>query len=156
MAGVGQTAATRQLRGHDVDFGTHPYRYAGGGAAGAAEALGVELRLVAKTIVLEADGEPVLVVAPGDREISTRSVGRLLGAKKVAPATEEQAEKVTGYRIGGISPFGTRRRVQVLCDERLADLDEVLVNGGRRGLLVSVDPAAFRGVLAATVADLTN
>lgn len=153
---AGQTAATRLLLGEGVDFGTHPYRYDGGGALGAAEALGVPLAVVAKTIVLEADGELALVVAPGDREVSTRAVGRLVGAKRVVPATEQAAEKATGYRVGGISPFGTRMAMPVFCDVRLTERAEVLVNGGRRGLLVSVEPATFEEVLGATVADVTH
>lgn len=153
---AGQTAATRELLAKGVDFDTHPYRYVGGGAPGAAEALGVPVAAVAKTIVLEADGRAVIVVAPGDREVSTRAVGRLLGAKRVVPASEQVAEKTTGYRVGGISPFGTRRGMPVLCDQRLTERTEVLVNGGRRGLLVSLDPAVFEAVLGATVADVTH
>jgi Cys-tRNA(Pro) deacylase len=150
------TAAIRALRRAGIDAGTHPYRYDGGGARGAAEALGIPEQAVVKTLVFLADGEPVLVLMHGDHEVSTRAVGRALGAKRVEPAPVDVAERVTGYRVGGISPFGTRRDLTVVCQATVLDLELVHVNGGRRGLLVSIDPTVFVDLLDPVVADVAS
>ena len=150
------TPAIRALRAEGVDAEPVAYRYEAGGAEEAAVALGLGPTTVVKTLVVEADGEPRLVLMHGDREVSLRSVGRVVDAKRVTAADPATAERVTGYRVGGISPFGTRQALPVLCQSTVLDLDRVHVNAGRRGLLVAVDPRLFVELLDATVADVAG
>jgi Cys-tRNA(Pro) deacylase len=96
---------------------------------------------VAKTLVMATDaGEGVLVLIHGDRKVSTKALARLLGVKRVVPATAEQASRWTGYEFGGTSPFGTRRQLPVYAEMTIADLPRAYLNAGRRGFLVGLDP----------------
>ena len=92
MARTPATPAIRALRDVGIEPEVHPYRYAGGGAAGAAEALGIEPHVVIKTLVFLADDDPVLVLMHGDREVSSRAVARTLGAKRADPAPVDVVE----------------------------------------------------------------
>jgi len=149
------TPAIRALRAAGIAFTPHFYTYVErGGALHAAHSLGVDCHAVVKTLVLEARGDgpkrqPLLVVMHGDREVSTRQLARLLHVKDVAPATETAVEKCTGYRPGGVSPFGTRTALPVYVEQSVLALDRVYINGGKRGLLVEIDPAALTALLAA-------
>ena len=85
--------------------------------------------------------------------VSTRALARQIGARKVTPCEQIQAEKITGYRVGGISPFGTRRPVPVYAQASIFDLPAICINGGRRGMLVELDPAELLRVLDAQAVD---
>jgi Cys-tRNA(Pro) deacylase len=149
------TPAIRALRAAGIDFTPHPYAYVDrGGSAHAAHALGVDHHAVVKTLVMEAQGDgrkrqPLLVVMHGDLEVSTKQLARLLQVKAVAPATEATVEKSTGYLPGGVSPFGTRTRLPVYVEASVLALERVYINGGRRGLLVAIDPVALTALAAA-------
>lgn len=139
------TPAVRALRAASVFFTAHPYRYEEhGGTRVAAQELGVDEHEVVKTLVMEADGSrPLLVLMHGDREVSTRELARQLGARRVAPCDVRTAERLTGYLVGGISPFGTRTRLDAAVERTVLALPRIFVNGGRRGLLVELDPAVL-------------
>jgi prolyl-tRNA editing enzyme YbaK/EbsC (Cys-tRNA(Pro) deacylase) len=92
----------------------------------------------------------VLMLMHGDAEVSTRALARAVGARSIAPCTEAVAERVTGYQVGGISPFGTRQSLPVYVEASILDLPRIFINGGRRGLLVELSPAALLSVLDAT------
>lgn len=136
------TAAIRHLRQAKVAFQPHTYPYQDhGGTRHAAECLAVPEHQVIKTLVMQTDqGRIHLVLMHGDREVSTKALARTLGVKTVAPVAPNQAEKVTGYQVGGISPFGTRRRMPVLVEAGILDLDRIYINGGKRGFLVELHP----------------
>jgi Cys-tRNA(Pro) deacylase len=97
---------------------------------------------------------PLIVLMHGDREVSTKALARAIGVKTVEPCRPEVAEKHTGYLVGGTSPFGTRKSLPVYAERSLLTLDQVYVNGGRRGFLVALDPKAFVDVLQATAVDV--
>ncbi len=86
----------------------------------------------------------------GDAEVSTRALARAVGVRSIAPCTEAVAERVTGYQVGGISPFGTRQPLPVYVEASILDLPRIFINGGRRGLLVELSPAVLLSVLEAT------
>jgi Cys-tRNA(Pro) deacylase len=132
------TPALRQLTGAKVDFTVRAYAYEDkGGTSAAARELGVDEHQVIKTLVFEDEtGRPMLVLMHGDRQVSTKALARILGVKTVQPVTPEKAFKHTGYQVGGISPFGTRNPLTVLMEAGIADLDEIYINAGKRGLLV--------------------
>ena len=136
------TTAIRALRAGNAAFTPCVYDYVEhGGTDRAAHELGVGEHETVKTIVMETDAKkPFIVLMHGDREISTKQMARLLGVKSVAPCSPESATRHTGYLVGGISPFGTRKQLPVYAEESLFDLPHLYINGGRRGLLVKIAP----------------
>jgi Cys-tRNA(Pro) deacylase len=145
------TPAVRFLREKKIAFVPLLYSYVErGGTRESAKQLGVDEHAVIKTLVFETNQKkPLIVLMHGDREVSTKSLARHMGVKSVEPATPEKASKVTGYLVGGTSPFGTRTRVPVYAEKTIFEMARVYVNGGKRGFLVEIDPAAFRATLDA-------
>ncbi|HSU25701.1 MAG TPA: Cys-tRNA(Pro) deacylase [Pyrinomonadaceae bacterium] len=143
------TPAVRILREKKVDFTPHLYDYVEkGGTRGSATALGVDEHAVVKTLIFETnEGRPLIVVMHGDREVSTKGLARYLGVKSVEPASPEKASKLTGYLVGGTSPFGTRHSFPVYAERSIFDLDRIYINGGKRGFLVEIEPAVLKMVL---------
>jgi Cys-tRNA(Pro) deacylase len=146
-----ETPATRWLRARGVAFTEHLYEYVErGGTRESARQLGVDERIVVKTLVMQDDeGRPLLVLMHGDREVSTRSLARQLGRRRIDPCKPEVAQRHSGYLVGGTSPFGTRREMPVYAERTIFDLPEIFLNGGGRGHLVKIDPAALRAHLGA-------
>lgn len=152
------TPAVRAIRAagivhvpHVFDYDRHP------GAKGAAEAIGVDLHLTVKTIVFAtSDGDGVLALMNGDREVSEKKLARLMDVKYVKPAAADQARKWTGYEFGGTSPFGTRTTLPVFCHEEVAELDRIYINAGSRGFLVEMATSDLLQILQPTVADIAS
>jgi len=130
------------LREKGITFTEHPYKYEDkGGTAVCARELHVDEHSVIKTLVMEDDARhPLIVLMHGDVEVSTKDLARHMGVKRVTPCAPETAQKHTGYLVGGISPFGTRRSMPVYMEETIVDIPRIYINGGRRGLLVGLDP----------------
>lgn len=149
---VSETPATRFLREHGVVFVEHVYAYVEhGGAQHSAQVLGVDPFSVVKTLVMQDErARPLLVLMHGNRTVSTRALARQIGAKSVAPCTPETANRHSGYLVGGTSPFATRRAMPVYVEQTILALPRMLVNGGRRGYLVELDPGSCLGLLGAT------
>jgi Cys-tRNA(Pro) deacylase len=148
---VSETPATAWLRGHGVAFTEHPYDYVEhGGAEESSRQLGVPLHAVVKTLVMQNErGEPLVVLMHGDRQVSTKSLARAIGAKSVEPCRPEVAERHSGYQVGGTSPFGLRKAMPVYVEETVLALPRILINGGRRGFLVGVQTAVLTAPLGA-------
>ena len=145
------TPALRVLRSAAIDFTLCSYAYVPrGGARASAAALGVPLSSVVKTLVMEntATKKPLLVLMHGDRGVSTRQLARALSVKSIEPCTPEQATRHTGYRVGGTSPFGTRKSLPVYVERTFLELDQIWINGGKRGLLVRITPADLTVILS--------
>ncbi len=152
------TRAIHVLRDANVAFTEHPYDYVdGGGTARFAELTGIDEHAVIKTLVMaDEHGHGLLVLMHGDREVSTKTLARALGVKSVAPVDAATAHRLTGYQVGGISPFGTRRPLPVCMESSIADLPRLYVNAGRRGLLVGLLPADLARVLEPTPVDVAR
>jgi Cys-tRNA(Pro) deacylase len=148
---VSATPATEWLRAHGVPFGEHVYDYVDrGGTAESARQLGVDEHAVVKTLVMHDErGEPLIVLMHGDREVSTKNLAREIGTKSVEPCTPEAAQRASGYQLGGTSPFGTRKTLRVFVEASVLELPSILINGGRRGYLVSIAPAVLLDPLRA-------
>ena len=146
------TPAIRILREKGLTFTEHPYKYEDkGGTAVCARELHVDEHSVIKTLVMEDDARhPLIVLMHGDMEVSTKDLARHMGVKRVTPCAPETAQKHTGYLVGGISPFGTRRSMPVYMEETIVDIPRIYINGGRRGLLVGLDPHEVVRLLAPT------
>ena len=152
------TVAVRVLRDHGVAYTHHLYEYEErGGTAVSARELGVPEHAVVKTLVMEDDRrQPMIVLMHGDREVSTKNLARVIGAKSVSPCTPAVADRHSGYQVGGTSPFGTRRSMPVYMQATIAGLPRIYVNGGRRGYLVGMSPADLVRVLSPIVADIAQ
>ena len=151
------TRATQALTRLGVKFALHVYDYdpdADRIGLQAAEALGVEPRRVLKTLMAEVDGKPVCVVVPSDREVSMKRLASTFGGKIANMMKPADAERLTGYRVGGISPFGQKRTVPTAIDNAALKEPRVYINGGQRGLQVRLVPAAALISLNARAADL--
>ena len=150
------TPALLALRAAKVAFEPRRYKYVDkGGTRASAEALGVDEHAVIKTIVLETAGkQPLICLQHGDRQISTKQLARLLGEKSVQPCDPAVAHRHTGYLVGGTSPFGTRKPLPIYVERTILDLPLIYINGGARGLLVSLSPRVLTELLGAVPVDV--
>ena len=152
------TAAVRVLRAAGVAFTEHAYPYQErGGTAWAAQVLGLDHHAVIKTLVMaDAARRPLVVLMHGDREVSTRALSRHLGTKSVAPCSPDEAQRHSGYQVGGTSPFGLRKPLPVYMEASIAALPRIWINGGARGYLVGLAPADLVAVLAPTPVEVAQ
>jgi Cys-tRNA(Pro) deacylase len=148
---VSETPATAFLKAHGVAFTEHPYEYLEhGGAQHSAQVLGLDPFTVVKTLVMEDEkARPLLVLMHGNRTVSTKNLARQIGAKSVQPCKPEVANRHSGYLVGGTSPFGTRKQMPVYIEESILALPRIVLNGGRRGYLVGIEPQVCVKLLAA-------
>jgi Cys-tRNA(Pro) deacylase len=148
---VSETPATQWLKTHGVVFTEHPYEYLEhGGTEHSAASLGLDEHRVVKTLVMQdQDARPLVVLMHGDRKVSTKNLARQIGAKTVEPCKPEVANRHSGYLVGGTSPFGTRRAMPVYIEESILALPRIVINGGRRGYLVGIDPQVCVRLLGA-------
>ncbi len=139
---VSETPATAWLKQQGVAFSEHVYDYVEHGGTGeSARQLGVDEHAVVKTLVMQdAKAEPLIVLMHGDRQVSTKNLARAIGAKSVEPCKPEVAQRHSGYLVGGTSPFGTRKAMPVYVESSVLALPRILINGGRRGFLVGIEP----------------
>lgn len=149
---VSETPATQSLRRAGVAFSEHVYEYVEhGGTAESARQLGVDEHAVVKTLVMQDErAQPLLVLMHGDRQVSLKELARQIGRKKVEPCTPEAAQRASGYLVGGTSPFGTKRALPVFAEATVLELPRILINGGRRGFLVGIEPRVLVELLGAT------
>ena len=152
------TRATKALDRAGVVFSVHAYDYdpdADKIGMQAAAALGEAPQRVLKTLIALVDGKPVCVVLRSDREISMKKLAAALGGKSAEMMKPAEAERASGYKIGGVSPFGQTRRLKTAIDADALAEPYVFINGGQRGLQVRLDPRAAAKLLDAIVAPLT-
>jgi Cys-tRNA(Pro)/Cys-tRNA(Cys) deacylase len=151
------TPATRALTTAGVSFTVHAYDYhpdAESIGLQAASALGEDPARVLKTLMALVDGKPVCVVVPSDQEVSMKKLAAAVDGKSAQMMKPAEAERVTGFKVGGISPFGQRRAVKTVIEQGALAHDQVYVNGGKRGLQVRLSPRDVRDVLNAMAADV--
>lgn len=144
------TRATEWLEKQKVRYTSHVYEYeAHGGTRVSSAKLGVDEHVVIKTLVFEDEAKaPLLVLMHGDWSVAPKLLASQLGKKSVQPCRPEVAERHTGYLVGGTSPFGTKKVMPIACEATIAELPSLLINGGRRGLLVGLDGPTLVRVLA--------
>jgi len=151
------TRATQFLTQAGVAFTVHTYDYdpnAERVGLQAAEALGEEPHRVLKTLMAEVDGKPVCVVVPSDREVSMKKLASAFHGKSANMMKPTDAERLTGYHVGGISPFGQKKIVPTAIEEAALAEPLVYINGGQRGLQVRLDPKEALKALNAAAAPL--
>ena len=151
------TPATRALAAAGVAFTVRAYDYdpdAESIGLQAASALGEDPARVLKTLMAVVDGKPVCVVVPSDREVSMKKLAAAVGGKAARMMKPAEAERLTGFKVGGISPFGQRRAVKTVIEQSALAHDHVYVNGGQRGLQVRLSPRDVQNALSAVAADV--
>ena len=134
------TQAVAVLRKQGIEFAFHFYGYRKDAVTRAAALeVGVDEHSVVKTLVMETgEGEPLIVLMHGDSWVSTKALARQMGVKTVKPSSARDAERLTGYQVGGISPFGTKKKMPVYIEETILDISRIVINGGRRGFLLEL------------------
>jgi Cys-tRNA(Pro)/Cys-tRNA(Cys) deacylase len=151
------TPATRALTTAGVVFTVHAYDYdpdAESIGLQAAAALAEDPARVLKTLMAQVDGKPVCVIVPSDQEVSMKKLAAAVSGKSAQMMKPPEAERITGYKVGGISPFGQRKPVRAVIEQSALAHDLVYLNGGQRGLQVRMKPTDVRDVLKAVVADV--
>jgi Cys-tRNA(Pro)/Cys-tRNA(Cys) deacylase len=151
------TRATQMLAKAGIAFSVHSYDYdpdADSVGLQAAAALGEPPARVLKTLMTLVDGKPACVIVPSDREVSMKKLAAAFGGKAAQMMKPADAERMTGYKVGGISPFGQMRRVRTALEEQAMAHALVYMNGGQRGLQVRLSPADAARVLEAITAPL--
>ncbi|KMO27308.1 Cys-tRNA(Pro) deacylase [Methylobacterium aquaticum] len=152
------TRATQALVRAGIPHSVHTYEYdpeAPRIGLQAAEAIGVSPGVVFKTLMATVDGKPVCVLVPSDREVSLKKLAAAFAGKSAAMMRPADAERLTGYHVGGISPLGQKRAVPTLVETAALAHPEVFVNGGQRGLQLRVKPEDLVRVLQARTEAVT-
>ncbi len=148
------TRATKMLEQMGIDFTVHHFDYdptAPRIGLQAAEALGEEPGRVLKTLMALVDGKPVCVIVPSDREVSMKKLAAAFGGKSAEMMKPADAERITGYKTGGISPFGQTRKSPAVIEEQALTHGLVYINGGQRGLQVQLMAQDLVSTLSAIV-----
>ncbi len=155
---VSETPATQWLRAQGIVFTEHVYDYVEhGGTAESAAQLGMVEHAVVKTLVMQDESaRPLVVLMHGDKTVSTKNLARAIGCKSVEPCKPEVAQRHSGYQLGGTSPFGFRKDVPVYVQETILALPRILINGGRRGYLVGIEPSVLVDKLHAKAVQCAN
>lgn len=151
------TRGIRFLEDKGIAFEEVPYLYKKKGAARAAEAVGwAEEQTIKSLVVRTGDKELYFVLVPAHLDLSTKKLARVLGVKSAELASVRDAERLTGYVQGGISPFGSYTSFPVIMEETLLEHDRVVINAGRRGVLVALSPWDIQELLKAEVEDVVG
>jgi Cys-tRNA(Pro) deacylase len=151
------TPATQLLDQRGVEYTKNHYDYTKKGATVAAQQMGVEPHAVVKTLVMMDDnGDPMIVLMHAEKEVSLKELARQTGAKNVSTASVRDAERLTGYSVGGISPFATKRPIPVFVQKTILELPYLYINGGRRGFILGMTPGTLMEVLNAAPIDVAR
>jgi Cys-tRNA(Pro)/Cys-tRNA(Cys) deacylase len=151
------TRGTRLLEQAGIPFTIHTYHYdPGANSVGlqAAEALGESPGRVLKTLMAVVDGKPVCAIVPSDREVAMKKLAAACGGKAAHMMKPGDAERISGYKVGGISPFGQMRKLRIVMEQQSLAHDLVFINGGQRGLQVRLNPREALQLLQAVAAPL--
>jgi Cys-tRNA(Pro) deacylase len=134
------TPAVRALRAKKIEFEPR-----------SAQMLGVDEHAVVKTLIFETDArKPFIILMHGDLSVSAKQLARTLGVKSAQPCPIERAQKLTGYLVGGTSPFATRTAMPVYVEKTIFELPRIYINGGKRGFLVELEPRVLKELLPLT------
>ncbi len=151
------TPATALLDQRGAEYTKHQYDYRKKGATVAAQLMGVDPHAVIKTLVMiEDQGTPMIVLMHAEKEVSLKELARQTEAKNVSTAPARDAERLTGYSVGGISPFATRRPISIYIQRSILELPYLYINGGRRGFILGMTPGTLTEILGATPVDVAR
>ena len=151
----GATPAMVMLERSGIEFAVHAFDHdlvdaeeLGYGRA-AAHALGVDESRVFKTLLAQSEKSAVVAIVPVSSQLSLKALAQVLGVKRCEMVPANNAQRITGYVVGGISPFGQKKKLLTVVEESAIDLSTMFVSGGRRGLDIEVAPTELIRVLDA-------
>ena len=151
------TRAIQFLKQQKIPFEVVRYDHGEKGAEFASKASGYPLERTVKTLVVDLGGKQfTLVLMPGDKQLSMRRLAKIRRVKRAAMADTRTAERITGYLVGGISPFGTRQKLPVVMEASILKFEEILINAGQRGTMLIIAPEIIRKVLECGVGSLVQ
>jgi Cys-tRNA(Pro)/Cys-tRNA(Cys) deacylase len=149
------TPAVEAAKSAGIPFELHEYEGVevgeGDYAKAVAEALDRTPAQLYKTLVAKVDGELAVFIIPADQQLDLRSVG-----KRAELAPKAEAERATGYVVGGISPLGQRKPLPTMVDASVYEWETILVSAGRRGLQIELAPSDLIALTGAKVGELTK
>ena len=147
------TRAIRFLKQKKIPFEVVTYAPAQKGAMFASIATGYSLEKTVKTLVVNlGNGRYALVLTSGAKKFSLKQLAKVCSVKRATMADAQTAERITGYLVGGISPFGTKKQLPVIMEEKILQFEEVMINAGQRGTMLVMASADIKAVLASAVA----
>ncbi len=153
------TPATKLLKANKIDFSIHEYEHdANAKSFGleAAEKLNLRVEEVFKTLLVTDEKNYFVAILPVHHQLNLKKVAQAVGAKKLKMSDPKDAERLTGYLVGGISPVGQKKRLKTVIDQSTVQLEKLYVSGGKRGLDIGLKPQDLAKVLSATFADVLD
>lgn len=153
------TPATKLLKANKIDFSIHEYEHdANAKSFGleAAEKLNLRVEEVFKTLLVTDEKNYFVAILPVHHQLNLKKVAQAVGAKKLKMSDPKDAERLTGYLVGGISPIGQKKRLKTVIDQSAVQLEKLYVSGGKRGLDIGLKPQDLAKVLSATFADVLD
>ena len=149
------TRAMKFLSQKQIAFEVVSYEHEEKGAVFASQAIGFPLERTIKTLVADlGDKRYALALMPGDKQLSLKKIAQVFSVKKADMADSKDAERLTGYLVGGISPFGTKQHIPTVMEQSLTDFDTVLINAGQRGIMLKMSPKDIVQALDCQIAEL--
>ena len=153
------TPATKLLKANKIDFSIHEYEHdANAKSFGleAAEKLNLRVEEVFKTLLVTDEKNYFVAILPVHHQLNLKKVAQAVGAKKLKMSDPKDAERLTGYLVGGISPVGQKKRLKTVIAQSAVQLEKLYVSGGKRGLDIGLKPQDLAKVLSATFADVLD
>ncbi len=151
------TRATKFLNQKGISFEIAEYDHEEKGAVFASQAIGFPLEKTIKTLVADlGNNKYAMALMPGDKQLNIKRLAKVSSAKRAVMADTATAERLTGYLVGGISPFGTKQRLPVVMDESLLRFDKVAINAGQRGVLLIMSPEDIRKALSCNISGIAR
>jgi Cys-tRNA(Pro)/Cys-tRNA(Cys) deacylase len=153
------TPACKLLKTNKIEYSTHEYEHdpnAKSFGLEAAEKLNLDVEEVFKTLLVTDDKNHFIAILPVHHQLNLKKVAAALGCKKLHMADPKDAERLTGYLVGGISPLGQKKRLKTVIDASAEMKTKIYVSGGKRGLDIGVAPQAIAKILDAQFVDILD